>query len=78
MDKVDQQIANKIKTKRRKLGVTQANLSKRLSISPSYLNLMECGKRKISVDLLIKIAGELNVDVSDIYISSPSLLCAIR
>ena len=60
------QIGHKIKTKRRKLGITQAGLSKKLSISPSYLNLMESGKRKINVDLLLKMANELNVDLSDI------------
>ena len=56
----------KIKTKRKKLGITQADLSKKLFISPTYLNLMESGKRKIDLDLLLKIASELNVDVSDI------------
>ena len=66
MSQVDLQIGSKIKTKRRKLGITQADLSKKLSISPSYLNLMESGKRKINVDLLLKMANELNVDVSDI------------
>ena len=66
MDQIDLQIGHKIKTKRRKLGITQADLSKKLSISPSYLNLMESGKRKINVDLLLKMANELNVDVSDI------------
>ena len=66
MSQIDQQIANKIKAKRRKLGVTQANLSKKLSISASYLNLMESGKRKINFDLLLKIANELNIDASDI------------
>ena len=66
MNQIDLQIGHKIKTKRRKLGITQADLSKKLSISPSYLNLMESGKRKINVDLILKIAEELNVDVSDI------------
>ena len=66
MDQIDLQIGNKIKTKRRKLGITQVDLSKKLSISPSYLNLMESGKRKINMDLLLKMASELNVDVSDI------------
>ena len=66
MSQIDLQIGNKIKTKRRKLGITQANLSKKLSISPSYLNLMESGKRKINLDLLLKISNELNVDISDI------------
>ena len=66
MNEIDQQIGHKIKAKRKKLGITQAYLSKKLSISPTYLNLMESGKRKIDLDLLLKIANELNIDVSDI------------
>ena len=66
MNQIDQQIGHKIKTKRRKLEITQADLSRKLSISPTYLNLMESGKRKINLDLLLKISSELNVDVSDI------------
>jgi len=66
MSEIDQQIGHKIKAKRKKLGITQAYLSKKLSISPTYLNLMESGKRKIDLDLLLKIANELNIDVSDI------------
>ena len=66
MNKIDLQIGHKIKTKRKKLGITQAALSKKLSISPSYLNLIESGKRKVNMDLLLKMANELNVDVSDI------------
>ena len=63
MSQIDLEIGHKIKTKRRKLGITQANLSRSLSISPTYLNLMESGKRKINVDLLLKIAEELNVNI---------------
>ena len=66
MNQIDQQIGHKIKAKRRKIGITQADLSKKLAISPTYLNLMENGKRKIDLDLLLKIANQLNVDVSDI------------
>ena len=55
MNQINQQIGHKIKNKRKKLGITQANLSKKLSISPAYLNLMESGKRKIDLDLLLKI-----------------------
>ena len=63
MNQINQQIGHKIKTKRRKSGITQADLSKKLSISPSYLNLMESGKRKINLDLLLKVANELNIEV---------------
>ena len=57
------QIGFKIKTARRKLGLNQLELSKKLNISPSYLNLIEAGKRKVSVDLLIKASEELNLDL---------------
>jgi len=66
MNQIDQQIGHKIKAKRKKAGITQVDLSKKLAISPTYLNLMESGKRKIDLDLLLKIANELNVDLSDI------------
>ena len=56
MSQIDLQIGHKIKTKRRKIGISQADLSKKLSISPSYLNLIESGKRKVNVDLLLKIS----------------------
>ena len=66
MTQIDLQIGHKIRTKRRKLGVAQVNLAKKLSISPSYLNLIESGKRKINVDLLLKLANELNIEMADI------------
>ena len=66
MTQIDLQIGHKIRTKRRKLGITQIDLSKKLSISASYLNLIESGKRKVNVDLLLKLANELNIEISDI------------
>ena len=66
MTQIDLQIGHKIRTKRRKIGITQANLAKKLSISPSYLNLIESGKRKVNVDLLLKLASEINIEISDI------------
>ena len=65
MTQIDLQIGHKIKSKRRKLGISQANLSKKLSISASYLNLIESGKRKVNVDLLIKLSNELGFEISD-------------
>ena len=66
MTQIDLRIGHKIKTKRRKLGVTQADLSKKLSISPSYLNLIENGKRKIDGDLLLKVCEKLRIELSDL------------
>jgi len=66
MSQINLQIGHKIKSKRRKLGILQADMAKKLYISPSYLNLIESGKRKINVDLLLKLSNELGIEMSDI------------
>ncbi|MEY3812028.1 MAG: hypothetical protein RIT11_1151 [Pseudomonadota bacterium] len=59
---MSKQLGFKIKTARRKLNISQGDLSKKLHISASYLNLIESGKRKVSADLLIKASELLNLD----------------
>ena len=66
MTQIDLQIGHKIRTKRRKQGISQIDLSRKLSISASYLNLIESGKRKVNVDLLLKLSAELGIEISDI------------
>ena len=66
MSQINLQIGYKIKSKRRKLGISQVDMAKKLSISSSYLNLIESGKRKINVDLLLKLSNELGIEISDI------------
>jgi len=46
MSQINLQIGYKIKSKRRKLGISQVDMAKKLSISSSYLNLIESGKRR--------------------------------
>ena len=60
---MSKQLGFKIKTARRKLNISQGDLSKKLDISASYLNLIESGKRKVSADLLIKASELLNLDL---------------
>ena len=64
--KLDLKIGPKIKAFRRQLGLQANKFAEQLNISPSYLNLIEAGKRKIDGDLLIKISKELRVDLSDL------------
>jgi len=66
MKQIDHQIGYKIKSKRRKLNISQSKLAEKLSISASYLNLIESGKRKVSVDILLKLSSELGIEISDI------------
>ncbi len=64
--KSDLKIGPKIKAFRRQLGLQANKFAEQLKISPSYLNLIEAGKRKIDGDLLIKISKELRVELSDL------------
>ena len=57
-------IGSNIKKFRKKLGLQANKLAEQLGISPSYLNLIESGKRNIDGDLLIKICNELRIELT--------------
>jgi len=65
-NKLDLKIGPKIKAFRRQVGIQANKLSEQLGISPSYLNLIEGGKRRIDGDLIIKICKELRIELSDL------------
>ena len=66
MSQLDLKIGPKIKAFRRQLGVQANKLADKLNISPSYLTLIEGGKRKIDADLLLRICQELKIEISDL------------
>ena len=66
MSKVELNIGPKIKAFRRQLGMQANKLASQLNISPSYLALIEGGKRKIDGELLLKICEELSINISDL------------
>ena len=66
MSQLDLKIGPKIKAFRRQLGLQANKLADELGISPSYLNLLEGGKRKIDGDLLLKICEKLNIELSQL------------
>ena len=59
-------IGPKIKKERKALGYSQSDLSKKLNISASYLNLLESGQRRLTALLLIKVGNELGLSPEDI------------
>ena len=63
-------IGSKIRKERRSKGFSQSDLSKKLDISPSYLNLLESGRRTITVPLLIKVGNELGLSLKDLTLES--------
>ena len=63
-------IGSKIRKERRSIGLSQSELSKKLNISASYLNLIESGRRSVTVPLLIKLGNELKLSLKDLTIES--------
>ena len=63
---INTKIGDKIKSFRQKLGLQAKKLAEQINISPSYLNLIESGKRNVDADLLIKICNELRIELSDL------------
>ena len=74
MSQIDSKIGPKIKAFRRKIGIQANKLAEELGISPSYLNLIEKGKRKIDGDLLLKVCDKLKIDLSDLNTKSDANL----
>ena len=63
---MDAVLGTRISELRRQLGVTQAEMARRIGISPSYLNLIERNKRRIAGALLRRTAEELGVRTEDL------------
>ncbi|HEY2321371.1 MAG TPA: short-chain fatty acyl-CoA regulator family protein [Thermoanaerobaculia bacterium] len=53
----------KVRSLRRKDGLTQTDLAAKLEISPSYLNLIEHNQRPLPAHLLVKVAQAFKVDL---------------
>ncbi len=56
-------MGGKVRSLRRKEGLTQAQLAAELDISASYLNLIENNRRPLTAPLLIKLARRFSVDL---------------
>ena len=74
MSQLNLKIGPKIKAFRRQLGLQANKLAEELGISPSYLNLIESGKRKIDGDLLLKVCEKLKIQLSDLTTKSDTNL----
>ncbi|MFQ5971153.1 MAG: short-chain fatty acyl-CoA regulator family protein [Alphaproteobacteria bacterium] len=55
-----------IRRLRRRKGLSQVKLAQRLEISPSYLNLIEGGRRNVTVPLLFGLSQHLGVGLAEL------------
>jgi transcriptional regulator with XRE-family HTH domain len=68
----------KVRRIRNTLGLTQTAMSEALSISPSYLNLIERNQRPLTVQLLLKLASVYKVDLDELQGESGNVASALR
>src|SRR5437763_11046939 len=66
----------KVRSLRRKEGLTQTDLAGKLEISPSYLNLIEHNQRPLPAHLLVKVAQVFAVDLNTFADDSQARLAA--
>ena len=59
-------IGLRISSRRKALGISQAELARQAAISPSYLNLIERNKREVAGALLLRIADRLGIDIDEL------------
>lgn len=59
-------IGPRVKRLRTGLGLTQADFARRLDVSATYVNLIERNQRPVSAAVLLKLAEEFDINVSDL------------
>ena len=64
------EIRKRIRALREQRGLSAATVAKRVGISRPFYTLIEGGKRRLTVELLEKIAGSLRVTVVELYSSN--------
>jgi transcriptional regulator with XRE-family HTH domain len=62
-DKVEQTVRTRLRSLRTTLGLSLDELAERANLSASTISRVETGKRTISLDILLPLAGALQVDL---------------
>jgi putative transcriptional regulator len=60
-------LPNRVQERRLELGLTQAELAKKLKITVSYLSKLENERLPVNVMIAIRIARALNTSVEEIF-----------
>jgi transcriptional regulator with XRE-family HTH domain len=67
MESTNRLLGMRIKEIRQSRKISQDKLSEKLDIDPKYLSRIEVGKATPSLDLLIKTASLLNVELKELF-----------
>ena len=64
---IKRKLGIRIKTLRCEKGLSQEKFALQIGIDRTYLASVESGKRNISIENICKIAGGLNIKLSDLF-----------
>jgi quercetin dioxygenase-like cupin family protein/DNA-binding XRE family transcriptional regulator len=66
LDEIEQVVRTRLRTLRNTLGLSLDEVAARTNLSPSTISRVETGKRTISLDVLLPLAGALQVDLDSL------------
>lgn len=52
---------------RKQKGLTQEKLAEKMGVSPKYLSSIERGKENPTLDMIIKLAQSMDVEIADLF-----------
>jgi transcriptional regulator with XRE-family HTH domain len=61
-------LASLLKGRRKALGLTQNSLAKKLTVKPSHVALLESGRRRPSLALLVRLSLNLGIDGQEVLL----------
>ena len=67
MTNLRQVLALNMREKRSTLGLSQAKLAEKINTAPTYIAMIELGKKFPSVEMLERIASALLMDTTDLF-----------
>jgi transcriptional regulator with XRE-family HTH domain len=67
MTSLRQLLADAMKKQRKKLGLSQAKLAEKVNTAPTYIGMIEQGKKWPSDTMLTKIASALSIDTPQLF-----------
>jgi len=68
----------RVRRMRKAIGLTQTAMAEALSISPSYLNLIERNQRPLTVQILLKLASVYDIDLEELQGETIGTVQALR
>ena len=71
MTNLRQVLALNMREKRSTLGLSQAKLAERINTAPTYITMIELGKKFPSVEMLERIASALLMDTTELFSVKP-------